>query len=103
MENPEAREDFKHPNLRAWVKEARARLVVAALTLLRAYFVAGMPEPVKTIGSFESWAKLVPSAIRWAGGSDVTECRVTDDAEPEKDMLRELLAAWPSGAKSLSQ
>jgi putative DNA primase/helicase len=99
VENPETREGWKHPNLRAWVKEERARLVVAALTLLRAYFVAGCPEPVKTIGSFESWSRLVPSAIRWAGGADVTAARDTETDEPEKDMLRELHAAWPAGGK----
>jgi putative DNA primase/helicase len=99
VENPETREGWKHPNLRAWIKEERARLVVAALTLLRAYFVAGCPDPVKTIGSFESWSRLVPSAIRWAGGADVTAARDTETEEPEKDMLRELHAAWPPGGK----
>jgi putative DNA primase/helicase len=99
VENPEAREGWTHPNLRTWIKAERTRLAVAALTLLRAYFAAGCPDPVKPIGSFESWTRLVPSAIRWAGGADVTLARDVDADEPEKDMLRELHAAWPEGGK----
>ncbi|HEX3340072.1 MAG TPA: hypothetical protein VHT68_12980 [Pseudolabrys sp.] len=42
-ENPEARA-FKRPKLLDWVRNDRARLVVAGLTVLRAYKVAGRPD-----------------------------------------------------------
>ena len=44
LENPEERQQFTHPNLLAWVKENRPRLVVAVLTILRAWHVAGRPK-----------------------------------------------------------
>jgi hypothetical protein len=40
-ERPEQRQDFAHPNLHAWVGEQRGKVVAAALTILRAYCVAG--------------------------------------------------------------
>src|SRR5262249_12268965 len=42
-ERPEEREDFRHHNLLAWVGEHRSELLVAALTILRAFCVAGRP------------------------------------------------------------
>jgi putative DNA primase/helicase len=43
MERPEERQGSRHPRLLAWVKKERPRLLVAALTLVKAYFDAGLP------------------------------------------------------------
>lgn len=97
-EDPEHRSGFAHTNLRAWVGEHRSRIVIAALTLLRAYVVAGCPDVgVRPWGSFESWSQLVPSAIVWAGGASPLEARPAGDAatEPEKAALATLMALWP--------
>ena len=76
VERPEDRGGFKHDPLLPWVESNRARLVAAALTVLRGYAAAGMPDVgVKPWGSFEAWGKLVPSAIVWAGGADVMGSR----------------------------
>lgn len=70
-ERPEDRTDFRHADLRAWVRQHRADLVVAALTVLRAWFVAGRPGGgLRPWGSFESWSAIVPPAIVFAGGVD---------------------------------
>ena len=45
MEKPEERSGFRHPQLEAWVQQERPCLVTSALTILRAYFVAGCPCP----------------------------------------------------------
>jgi hypothetical protein len=77
-ENPEERTDFAHANLLAWVRENRPRLAVAALTILRAYFVAGRPpQPGGTWGSFDEWSALVRGAICWAGLADPLATRET--------------------------
>ena len=71
MERPEDRKDFKHPDLLPWVTSQRARLVAAALTVLRAYHVAGRPshgEPA--MGSFEAWDAIVRGAVVWSYGTD---------------------------------
>jgi hypothetical protein len=80
LENPEQRtvDTYKHPEragsdrFKAWVREHRSDLVVKALTLLRAYIVAGMPDQqIGVMESFGNWAHLVCGAIVWAGGSNV--------------------------------
>ena len=43
MEKPEERSGFTHPDLEAWVLKHRPRLVICALTILRAYCVAKRP------------------------------------------------------------
>lgn len=76
VENPEERSDFRQPDLLRWVRENRPRLAVAALTILRAYFVAGRPEqPGGVWGSFESWSAVVRGCIVWAGLADPLKTR----------------------------
>lgn len=72
----------------------RPTLVVAALTVLRAYVVAGRPGRLPPIGSFEDW-NLVREALVWLGEDDptVTRERVISD-DPRKGDLAELLELW---------
>ena len=58
-----------HPDLLAWVRRERGRLLVAALTILYAFCRAGRPVPsgLKPWGSFEGWSGLVRAALVWAG------------------------------------
>ena len=81
-ERPEERTGFQHPNLLAWVRDNRPTLAVAALTMMRAYFVAGRPEqPNGKWGSFDEWSQLVRGSIVWAGLADPLATRedVKDD------------------------
>jgi hypothetical protein len=65
LERPEARADFRHRDLLAWVGENRGRLLAAALTILRGYCAAGRPDlGLPAWGSFEGWSRLVRSAVR---------------------------------------
>jgi hypothetical protein len=78
LETPENRSGFVHPDLLSWVASQRPRLAVAALTILRAYFVAGCPKQSKgDWGSFESWTAKIRGAIVWAGGADPLPTRTT--------------------------
>jgi hypothetical protein len=62
------RTGFRHPDLKAWVRENRARLVRALLVMARAWFVAGCPKPsVQPIGSFESWTRTIGGILEFAG------------------------------------
>ena len=68
LENPEERTDFKIDNLPAFVLEHRAHLVACALTMLRAYVVAGAPhQGCARWGSFEEWVspRAARDRIRW--------------------------------------
>ncbi|SMY07240.1 bifunctional DNA primase/polymerase [Flavimaricola marinus] len=81
-------------DLIAEVLADRPRLVVAALTVLRAYVVAGKPNRMTPLGSFEGW-NLVREALVWLGEEDpaVTRENVIAD-DPRKNELAELLELW---------
>lgn len=96
-ERPEERDDFKHRDLRRWVRQHRPELLSAALTVLRAFFHAGCPEQgLRPFGSFEGWSSLVRAALVWAGQPDPCLTRVTlmESADMAASVLRELVAGW---------
>ncbi len=96
-EHPEQREGFRYPDLLAWVRQERARLVTAALTVLAAYIRAGQPDQrIKPWGSFEGWSKLVRSAVVWAGLPDPRAAcnEFVNHADTEAAALGAMLAAW---------
>ncbi|MEM7473714.1 MAG: hypothetical protein AAF483_01895 [Planctomycetota bacterium] len=103
LERPETRDDFRHPNLLAWVRNHRSVLVTASLTVLRAYFVAGCPKQSGgQFGSFENWSSIVRGAIVWAGCADPME--TVDTARAEDDsaavlsgLIRGLQEVDPNG------
>src|SRR5262249_42722346 len=75
------------------------RLVSAALTLLRAYWEAGLPpQPLEPYGSFEEWSDLIRSALVWAGAADPCTGREGLEAASDEtfEAHAELLAAWHS-------
>jgi len=79
----------------ALAKERRAGLVVAALTVLRAYHVAGRPGRPDPLGSFEDWSNLVRGALIWLGEADPVDTMAeVREADPETGALRQVMTAW---------
>ena len=76
-ERPEERAGFKIQDLLAYAQAHRAELAAAALTVLRAWVLAGRPIPpgLKPWGSFEGWARTVCAAVVWAGLADPGDTR----------------------------
>lgn len=76
-ERPEERAGFKIQDLLAYAQAHRAELAAAALTILRAWVLAGRPVPsgLKPWGSFEGWARTVCAAVVWAGLADPGDTR----------------------------
>lgn len=100
--NPEDRVGFRHENVEAYAREHRAELVTAALTVLRAYVLAGRPRHgLAPWGSFSGWSDLIRGAIVWAGHADPAETRQELRAEADftAGALRGLIAGWPEVAK----
>ncbi|MHB8420604.1 MAG: toprim domain-containing protein [Myxococcales bacterium] len=96
-ERPEERQGFRHSPLLPWVASERSRLTSAALTILRAYHLAGRPVvgKVKPWGSFEPWQDLVCGAVRWLGLAAPEDTRAgLAEAESEPERLATLLRAW---------
>jgi hypothetical protein len=92
-ERPELR-NFK-VNLLKYVKEHRARLVVAALTILRAYHVASERVELTPLGSFEEWSHRIREPLVWLGEADpcITMDRVRN-FDPVQNDLATVIAQW---------
>lgn len=71
---PESRSGFRHPHLRRYVRAHRRELLAAALTLIRAWAVAGRPSPnvAGPFGSFEGWYHVVGGTLEHVGYADLT-------------------------------
>ena len=92
MERPDQRE-FDFDPL-AEVRANRAELLVAGLTILRAYKVAGAPVKLTPMGSFDDWA-WVREALVWLGCADPAETREAIFADgPRKSELVDVMDAW---------
>jgi putative DNA primase/helicase len=96
-EHPEDRTQFQHPNLRDFVLAERPRLVANALTVLRAFHVAGRPSHGQAPkGSFEGWDSLIRGALIWVGAEDplATRDRIREEADADLDALRQVMGEW---------
>jgi hypothetical protein len=73
----------------------RARYVVAVLTALRAYVVAGKPKQAEPLGSFEEWSNLVRSALLWLGEADPCDTmEKIREEDPDIRVLSAILVHW---------
>jgi hypothetical protein len=102
VERPEERTGFAIGDLPAWCREHHPRLVGAALTVLRAYVVAGRKDMnLAGWGSFEAWRDLVAGALVWAGAPDVMATRPTlaGEDDGETAALRTIVELWPMLAR----
>jgi hypothetical protein len=73
----------------------RGRYVAAALTVLRAYQVAGSPaQDGKAMGSFEEWCLLVRDALLWLGEADPVATCVPPCDDPDRERFVALILAW---------
>lgn len=88
-ERPQERSGFRWDPIEDVALEYRAHYLSHALTILRAYHVAGKPEQkLPSWGSFTTWSRLVRGALVWAGCADpfLTQRRATltlNDSENE--------------------
>jgi hypothetical protein len=65
--DPFRRTGFKHERLKEYLVEHRRDLLIAMLTLARAWFAAGQPKSsVAPVGSFERWTEVVAGILEYA-------------------------------------
>lgn len=83
-------------NLYTYIPTHRGELVKDALTILRAYHVAGRPkQPIPPFGRFEEWSDFIRSALVWVGLEDACKSRKEiESTDPVRLALRSLLKAW---------
>jgi hypothetical protein len=105
VERPEQRE-FKDDHLLDTVKANRAQLVVAALTVLRAWHVARPNEQaikLKPIG-FTEWSQRVREALVWLGEDDpASTMEATRKDDPYRVERADVFMEWHNamGGKAL--
>ncbi len=93
VERPELREFAVDPIEQ--IRRDRGRYVIAALTILRAYHVAGRPRQTKPLGSFEDWSRWMRDALIWVGEAD--PCSTMERArgdDPQLERLRAVIHHW---------
>jgi hypothetical protein len=107
QERPDEREDFTHHPLLPWVLQQRPRLVMAALTIVKAYIDAKQPKQdgIKPFGSYEEWSDLIRQSLIWAGQPDPCAGRgdIEAESDPKYEMQRVVLSAWHDCYKELAK
>jgi len=94
-EHPEEREFVG--DLREEIAERRADLVVAALTVMRAFAVSGAraSDLVRPWGRFEAWSERVRAPLVWVGQPDpCASLKQLEREDPERERLITMLRAW---------
>lgn len=94
-EVPAAR-SFTRPDLVRDVLCERGRYVSAALTITRAWIVAGHPKTeCKSLASFGDWSDLCRQPLLWLGCADPTASVFEAMAEdPDRETLNRLMEIW---------
>lgn len=87
---------YKNTNLIQDVLKEREKFVSYALTIIRAWIVAGKPKAeCKPIASYGEWSELCRQPLLWLGLPDCTESISEAMAEdPDRETLGRLLHAW---------
>jgi hypothetical protein len=92
-EHPERR-SFEFDPI-ALAKADRGRLVVAALTVLRAWHVAGEGIEPPPLGSFEEWSHRIRAPLLWLGQADPCDTTIrVQENDPRRDLLATVIAQW---------
>ena len=103
LEHPEERDDFAlkrcmcgcKGDLLAHVQHHRERLVVAVLTLLRSYILAGRPDQGLTPMDFTAWCGLIRNAVHWTTGIDpATGRKDLDQSDSEHAHCAAFVEGW---------
>jgi hypothetical protein len=93
VERPEQRTGFAHPELVLWVREQRAILVSACLSLIQAWLEARCPDGDATLGSYESWARILGGVLGVSGFLTERE-RLYTEADRETADWCALCESW---------
>jgi hypothetical protein len=95
VEIPAAR-IFKRPNLITEVLQERERYVSAALTIIRAWIIAGKPRtPCKSLAGFGDWSDLCRQPLLQLKCADpASSIFVAIKEDPDREQLGRLLTAW---------
>lgn len=93
VERPELRQ-FDFDPL-AEILDNRGQYIADALTVVRAYKLAGSPNKLPKLASFGEWSDLIRSALVWLGYADpLSSMDKVREADGRLDSLRAFVSAW---------
>jgi hypothetical protein len=93
VERPELRKFNRE--IEVFVHKHRGELVTKALTVLRAWHVAGMPKQVDPLGGFEDWSRRVREPLIWLGRQDpCSTMEAVRERDPMLEAHRSVLIQW---------
>lgn len=96
---PWLREGFRHPDIKAWVRENRADLLTCLMVMVRAWIVAGSEKWTGTkIGSFEEWSATIGGILHFASidGFLDNATDLYDSADQDVSQWDIFLGIWQS-------
>lgn len=87
---------FSRPHLMRDARASRGALVSAALTVIRAWIVAGSPKTeCKPLASFPQWSDWCRQPLLWLGEPDPASSTFEEMAsDPERELLGRALRCW---------
>lgn len=92
-ERPELREFDENPL--ADILNNRGQYIADALTVVRAYKIAGSPGRLRQLASFGEWSDLIRSALVWLGRADPLDTmKKVRDADGRLASFQSLVALW---------
>jgi len=99
----------ERPELRQFQDDAldivaadRGAYVAAALTIVRAYLVAGSPKICSSLGSYSAWSDMVRSPLVWLGEPDpVISMEGLRNEDEELSNISEFVQQWLDSGLSL--
>ncbi len=99
MENPKDRKEFKFDLEGTYVSDHRGELLWAALTLIKAWVVNGVPRPEKVpqMASYGEWVRVLGGVLENAGVSTFLGNEDQKDAVAainEAEGINNLIAVW---------
>lgn len=96
LEKPELRSNFKYPDIKKHALQNRVKYMNAGFTILSAFLRAGKPDQGISFGSFEKWAVVIPSCLKWLDRPDITLTaqQFEDGPASESSKLKAVMGAW---------
>jgi hypothetical protein len=96
VDRPWLRSEFRHPELRSWIRNNRPELVRALLVLVQNWIAEGRPPGRKTLGSFEGWSSVIGGVLDAAGIPGFLDNLddLYEGADVEGRMWNEFVEAW---------
>ena len=95
--DPSVGREFRHPDIRGWVREHRSDLIWAALTLIRAWWVTQpRPEGQRVIGMYENYCRVIGGILDNAGipGLFANREEFLQRAAPDLDETSVCIGHW---------